>query len=277
MWYLCLIYWMERALFHRSWLWFSVWWYGYTLNELDLFHSWFVYECPRSSKWYQIIFPKLLNFILDFLQESGERHLHHRPSSWLANLTWFWLVFLLQRLILICCFITNYFQEISTCKGLSSYFETMKLQERKGNNRNCGGFSGNFVVSLSRLAWGWSMLGGTDGAIKVPRSFGQEEANMEAQGWNRYDIDLWLTGLASNQGKSIMSQSECCAGFFHICRWRIYRTTLEQQWKKSPSKSSPTNPFQFCFWRGSASKLPNLGYWSHRRVQSLGPTRMCCA
>lgn len=159
---------------------------------------------PSLKQVIYINFPKLLNFILGFLQESGERHLHHRPSSWFANLSWFW-----------------YFQEVSTCKGLSSYFETMKLQERKGNNRNCGGFYGNFVVSLSSLAWGWSMLGGTDGASKVPRSFGQEEANMEAQGWNRYEIDLWLTGLVSNQGKSIMSQSAFCAVFFHMCRWRI--------------------------------------------------------
>ena len=98
MWYLCLICWMEPAMFHPSWLWFYVRWYGYTLNELDLFHSWLVYECPRSSKWYQINAPKLLNFILDFLQESGERHLHHRPSSWFANLTWFWPVFFTAKL-----------------------------------------------------------------------------------------------------------------------------------------------------------------------------------
>ena len=230
------------------------------------FHSWFVYECTRSSKWYQINFPKLLNFILDFLQESGERHLHHRPSSSFANQTWFWPVFLLQTLILKGCFITTTSRKFRSVKG-----KHQKLQERKENNENV---FFDHSVSLSCLAWGWSMLGGTDGASKVPQSFGHEEANMEAQGWNRYEIDLWFTGLVSNQEKSIMKQSDCCAVVFaHL--WLENRRTLEKN--TTPSKNSPTNPFQFCFWWGSASKLSNLGYWSHRRVQSLGPTRMCCA
>ena len=235
MWYLCLICWMELAMFHPSWLWFYVRWYGYTLNELDLFHSWLVYECPRSSKWYQINPPKLLNFILDFLQESGERHLHHRPSNWFANLTWFWLVFLLQSLILICCFITNYFQEVSTCKGLSSYFETMKLQERKGNNRNCGGFSGNFVV------WAvWLEVGLCLGALMVLSRCHEALDKRKPiwrrgdEGWNRYDIDLWLKGLVSNQGKSIMRQSECCA----VCFAHLSLENIGQHWNKHEQQNT---------------------------------------
>lgn len=158
---------MERALFHPSWLWFSVRSYGNTLNELDLFHSWFVYECPRSSKWYYMNFPKLLNFILDFLQESGERHLHHRPSSWLANLTWFWLVFLLQRLILICCFITNTSRKFRPAKGFHHILKVWNFKSVRETTEIAVDFPGISEPFGLRLVYAWGHWWCYQGAAKL--------------------------------------------------------------------------------------------------------------